>query len=1144
MTLTQHDADIIIAALRTGTVPSRGLHQYAVGLDKEFGVLRSELQAVKNGQSRVKGVRGAYGSGKTFVVSHLAEDALNLNFVVSKVTLNRDGSSLAALERLYQGVMQNLRMRGTEGGALPALLDRWVERAESYAVEVQGVSEDDRSALRAAVGARLNEMLGEMAREKPAFAAALAAYAQAHINEDYDLKRLVVGWSMADPNISARAIPGVRGQVGRTEVLVYLRVLVGIVRSVGRAGVVVILDELDEMRKLPSDQRAKAWANLRDLLDQVGAAYRACIWCWRARRTSFRDRAASVISRRSRSASRTPASTRPIRISGPTTAPAAFRSGATRTGHAPPAGNLGDGHGHPVSARSRIRAVPDPGLGAEGRRRRPADRHPGIRRRAGPHEGPRGVRSLRGLPVCGQGFGAAARGTGRSHGLRSRDVLMTALALLSPALRHGVIDILRWQGLRPVQEAAIPPVLAGEHVVVLAPTAGGKTEAVFLPALDVLLRDGHQGVGLLYVSPLVALLNNQEQRAERLAALVGMRAFKWHGGVGQAARRRFLEDPAEVLLTTPESLEAMLIGRSVPVRDLFATLRFLVIDEVHAFAGSDRGAHLSAVLERIAAFSEHDVQRVGLSATVLNPGDIGRWLKGRSTRAGRVVRPGGGIPAREAHILAFTEQELARGVPQAQLHAQVAHGKSLIFTESRADAEAIAAALHQAGHLDFTGTYHSAISLEARKQAEDALNGSAHRTVCLACTSAMELGIDVGDLDRVVQWGPPHGVSSLLQRWGRTGRREGRVQSTTIYVRNSGELLTALAQVSLAQEGWSEPVRPRTRAYHILFQQMLNAVLHSGGINRDALWQGLLGIAAFRDISREEYDELVQHLLATGMLAAVSGVLVLGDRAERQLGARRFQALITSFDTPDVYVVKDVANFFEVGQLESWFVDELRQSLEEGAGNPVIVLSGRAWQVLRIHEAAATLDVCADKSGQLPKWLATTPHLMDERLAWQHREVLVGDDALPWLNATGQARLAALRSEHRFLRGRQLAWRQVGQTLQLHTYAGTRINKTLELLLKTVTRTAESGPFVVQCELERNQSAEEPLALLEAAARGLAAERQQSLSRSLRPMRLSKYQPYLPDWMAQAIVADHLLDFGGLQAYLSPRVRELTETAR
>lgn len=271
MSLSQKEADTIIAALRTGTVPSAGLHHYAVGLDREFAILRDELAAVAAGASRVKGIRGAYGSGKTFVVSKLCEDALGANFVISKVTLNRDASSLAALERLYQGVMQNLRMRGTEGGALPALLDRWIERAEEYATDVRGIDEANEVALRVAVTDRITEQLGSIAQEKPAFAAALAVYARAHISSDYELKRQVIGWLMADPNVTARGIQGIKGRVERTEVLTYLRVLISIIRALDRSGLVIVLDEVDEMRKLPSDGRAKAWANLRDLMDQVGS---------------------------------------------------------------------------------------------------------------------------------------------------------------------------------------------------------------------------------------------------------------------------------------------------------------------------------------------------------------------------------------------------------------------------------------------------------------------------------------------------------------------------------------------------------------------------------------------------------------------------------------------------------------------------------------------------------------------------------------------------------------------------------------------------------------------------------------------------------------------------------------------------------
>lgn len=704
--------------------------------------------------------------------------------------------------------------------------------------------------------------------------------------------------------------------------------------------------------------------------------------------------------------------------------------------------------------------------------------------------------------------------------------------MLSPELRHAIADQLRWTGLRPVQQVSIPPILAGENVVILAPTAGGKTEAAFLPALDVLHQSQHAGqVGILYVSPLVALLNNQEDRAIILSGLLGLRAFKWHGGVGASARKAFLREPAEVLLTTPESIEAMLIGRSVPVESVFAALRFVIIDEIHAFADSDRGAHLSAVLERVAAFSCHDVQRIGLSATVLNPVEIGRWMRGRSARSGRVVQPTELHREREAHIAAFTEGEQDAGLPQAAVLQQVRQGKSLVFTESRVDAEELASRLRESGQLEFVSTYHSAISLDARQQAEDALNGSDYRNVAVTCTSAMELGIDIGDLDRVLMWGPPPTVSSLLQRWGRTGRRAGKAQQTTVYTHSARETLTALAEVTLAQEGWVEPVRPRTRAYHILFQQCLNRVLQSGGTGPDTLWAALQGIPAFRDITRQDFGTLVTHLLQTGMLALVSGSLVLGDAAERRLGARRFQRLITSFDTPEVYTVVDISQRYEVGQLEAWFVDDLQAELVSG-GQPVILLTGRAWQVLGIHPATATINVRPDRSGQAPRWQSGTPRLMHERLARRHRELLLEEADHPELNPTARAQLAALRSQHQWLSAAENVVQVRGRQITVHTYAGTRINKTLELLLTAQLQGLSSDHFSVTGKLGERRGVDEVTGQLRAWVSAVPAGDQAQALAALRPLPLSKYLPYLPEHMQQAVVADHLVDFSGLQRAL------------
>jgi Lhr-like helicase len=207
-----------------------------------------------------------------------------------------------------------------------------------------------------------------------------------------------------------------------------------------------------------------------------------------------------------------------------------------------------------------------------------------------------------------------------------------AIDRLSPAVRYQIANGLGWSGLRPVQALSTEAILDGANCVVLAPTAGGKTEAALLPLLSKMDVEDWRGVSVLYVAPIRALLNNQEARLSTLTGLIGRRAGKWHGDVKEPARRRMIDDPPDVLAITPESLEAMLLSTRTPARRFLAHVRAVVIDEVHAFAGDDRGAHLVALLERISRIAEADIQRIGLSATVGDPEAIVAWLSGSSLR--------------------------------------------------------------------------------------------------------------------------------------------------------------------------------------------------------------------------------------------------------------------------------------------------------------------------------------------------------------------------------------------------------------------------------------------------------------------------------------------------------------------------------
>ncbi|MGB3768592.1 MAG: DEAD/DEAH box helicase, partial [Phormidesmis sp.] len=210
--------------------------------------------------------------------------------------------------------------------------------------------------------------------------------------------------------------------------------------------------------------------------------------------------------------------------------------------------------------------------------------------------------------------------------------MTSAFARYPARLQEAIVSRLGWTSLRPVQELSSHALLDGKNAVILAPTAGGKTEASIFPMLAQLMEREPEGVGLLYIAPIKALLNNQAERLGLYTEMVGLSRFLWHGDVKPSAKKAFVKEPATLLMTTPESLEVMLLSAKVPHARLFQDLRAIVIDEVHALAGSDRGTHLISVLERIARSTDNDIQRVGLSATVGNPEAILRWMQGTSQR--------------------------------------------------------------------------------------------------------------------------------------------------------------------------------------------------------------------------------------------------------------------------------------------------------------------------------------------------------------------------------------------------------------------------------------------------------------------------------------------------------------------------------
>ncbi len=473
---------------------------------------------------------------------------------------------------------------------------------------------------------------------------------------------------------------------------------------------------------------------------------------------------------------------------------------------------------------------------------------------------------------------------------------MDAFDRLSPALQYQIAGGLGWSSLRPVQEQAIDAILDGDNCVVLAPTAGGKTEAAMLPLLSVMDSEDLRPTSVLYVAPLRALLNNQEARLQALSGLIGRRAFKWHGDVGASARKRFVSDPADVLAITPESLEAMLMSTWVPAAMLLENVRAVVVDEVHAFAAGDRGAHLVSVLERICRIAGRDVQRIGLSATVGDPETICGWLAGSSTRRGRVIDPG---RARTEPRLALDYVgDLANA---AKVIDRLAPGtRRLVFVDSRRRVEELGDLLARRG-VDVLVT-HSSLAPAERAAAERAFE---ERPACVVvATSALELGLDIGELERVFQIDCPATVSSFLQRMGRTGRRPGARPNCTFLTTTPDATLQAAAMLRLDARRYVEPAAPSRRASHVLAHQLLALGIQQQGVGLADWWHWLEGSSAFAELEEDERRALVGHMLEEDILVSADARLSLGGRGERLYAGRNFMELYAVFSVPPVLTVQ------------------------------------------------------------------------------------------------------------------------------------------------------------------------------------------------------------------------------------------------
>ena len=659
---------------------------------------------------------------------------------------------------------------------------------------------------------------------------------------------------------------------------------------------------------------------------------------------------------------------------------------------------------------------------------------------------------------------------------------MSAFEKYSPFIRDYIYSR-NWDSLREVQIGAAEVLFGTENNLLLtSSTASGKTEAAFFPIISRLYDDPPQTFGALYIAPLKSLINDQFSRLDELLDMSGIPVFHWHGDVAMSHKNKALRDPKGILQITPESLESMLMNRNNDIVRLFGDLRYVVLDEIHTLTGTDRGNQIICQLCRISRLIGRDPVRVGLSATIGDTDIAAKWLGAGSERGVSVVgmketrtswrlgmehfyiqsdspdqsesgnkyltavgedTPGENEPARpEASEDSVGYTPLDPGFEY--IYDCTADKKCLVFSNSREETEYLTATLRQIadrrGDPDVFLIHHGNLSASLREEAEMKLKDDELRTVTCA-TVTLELGIDIGRLERIVQLDAPTTVSSLLQRLGRSGRRgtppemmmvfreENPLPNTPLPQLMPWGLLRAIAIVQLyLEERFIEPPNVKKLPFSLLFQQTLSTLAASGELTAKRLAEKVLSLPPFAGVTNEEYRTLLLSMIKNDFIEMTEEKgLIVGLKGERLINSFKFYAV---FKDSEDYTVR--AGSDEIGTITT----------PPPVGDR-FALAGRVWEVEELDVARKLIYVKEVKGKMEISWPGDYGEI-HTRILERMKQVLEEDTVYPYLKKNARKRLDVAR---RVARNTGMLKKSIvhlgGYTWCLFPWLGTRSFRTL-----------------------------------------------------------------------------------------------------
>lgn len=609
--------------------------------------------------------------------------------------------------------------------------------------------------------------------------------------------------------------------------------------------------------------------------------------------------------------------------------------------------------------------------------------------------------------------------------------------LLSEPIRRYIRDQ-RWEELRPIQHAAISKILStNDNYILASKTASGKTEAAFLPILSQTDFD-HAGVQVLYISPLKALINDQFVRVEELCKYLDVPVTKWHGEANQSAKTRLIKRPQGIVLITPESLEAMLVNKPFNVKHLFGNLKFVVIDEIHSFIGTDRGTQLKSIISRLRNPLSPPFRIIGLSATI---GDYVEAKRFTGNETGTTVLLDRSAKEVEAQFRYFegSDSELPLDLVK-DLYLETENNKALIFPNSRGRVEEVSVKLKKIsdrvqGHSNYF-SHHSSVDKDVREYVEFFAKNNRGQNFAIACTSTLELGIDIGTVDEVVQIDATSSISSLIQRLGRSGRRNSEKSRLILYATKPWSFLQSLACWALYQDGFIEPPETNSRPLDILVHQALSITKGSSGIEIELLVNQLKQNCAFEDLSISDIEEIIDHLTECDLFEKLRKEIIIGIEGEMVVNSRNFYSVFTTEDT-----FKVLSSGSPIGDIP------FSPQIVEGEN---LLLAARIWKIIHVDFDAKRIHVIQAIDGKKPSFSGTAASVHGS-VRQKMLELLYSKEVFNVLNKASVMELGKLRKEFApfniqdFQTERPM--RIKDGSVELFTFAGTKINNTIHLLL-------------------------------------------------------------------------------------------------